>query len=267
MAIKSSKAYFGSVVPSKPIDVYSDQFRNRFGEDAYIGTRFLNELEQESANKQMSFQQFMSDTSHQREVADLQAAGLNPVLSANAGASTPAGASSSSDGTALSGTIQNRLLNKQIKAQNKLASLDRKQALKIAREQMSASMLMNKYSTDMSYQLGAYQSDNNLAGLKYQADASSSAQRFAALQAAMASMYGADQARAASEFASRTQYATGSQQRQHEKDMQTQKYFYDKNMKIWDWTHQNGIQGLFTNPINAMLGLSYYNTPNLYGRD
>lgn len=56
------------------------------------GGLYENKFQREEAKRQRNWEYEMSSTAHQREVEDLQKAGLNPMLSVNHGASTPTGA-------------------------------------------------------------------------------------------------------------------------------------------------------------------------------
>ena len=93
------------------------------------GARRQNIASAEQAQKQMDFQERMSNTAHQRAMADLKKAGLNPILAARSPASSPGGAmaqqfneaASAMEAASSQASINQQLQNiKQTKIRNQL---------------------------------------------------------------------------------------------------------------------------------------------------
>lgn len=167
------------------------------------------------AAKNRDWQAMMSNTAHQREVRDLMAAGLNPVLSAmngngaavtsgaTASGVTSSGAKGDTDMSA-SGAIAN-LLGSILAAQTQIQSADIN-----ARTQQAVAdkyTAMEKIVAELNTAASMYSADQHLKG----SYASAAASRYASDQARAAAQYSADKSyQAKKDFPSNAYQAAGS---------------------------------------------------------
>lgn len=196
------------------------------------------EFNSKEAAKNRDWQQMMSNTAHQREVKDLMAAGLNPVLSAMNGNGASVGSGATASGvvgsgskadadTSTSGAIANLLgsiLSAQtaleqanINARTQEAVADKYTAMEGIVAQIGANAskfgamanagahyAASRYSADSSRIASRYSSDNAKEASMYGSDKSYAGMKYSANSAKSASKYAADSSRAASQYASDT---------------------------------------------------------------
>lgn len=128
-------------------------FSNLTG-DAQYGAEQQNAYNAQVMANQMAFQERMSNTAHQREVADLRAAGLNPILSVHQGASVPVGSSIPAVDTQAGKVATALKLNEQ---SNQLLDIMSRIALNSSQTELNKSnseLLNQKTKTETYYNLG-----------------------------------------------------------------------------------------------------------------
>lgn len=160
---------------------------------AMKNTQSANQFNASQAQLNRDFQMEMSNTAHQREVADLKAAGLNPVLSAGgSGASSPSGSTASGsaapvDMGATSAAVEMAKSAMSAKTELAKASISAKTQLQMNRDNINSAQSINNKSLALQKELGLLGFDNaitqaliNQASSKYSADIAAGASKYVA---------------------------------------------------------------------------------------
>ncbi|QCS37203.1 DNA pilot protein [Tortoise microvirus 68] len=197
----------------------------------------FNSLE---ASKSRDWQQMMSNTAHQREIQDLMAAGLNPVLSAMGGNGAAVTSGATASGVTSAGAKGDVDTSANAAITNLLGSLlSAETSIKAANiNAQTQSAVADKY-TAMS-QLVA---ELNAAASMYSADSHAGASRYAADRSAAASMFGSSLMSAASKHAADQSYEASRYRANMDWSITNEKNIHDAIVK--DLYGNNQYTGIF----------------------